>query len=99
MHTNRTPNLAYFERFLSHAQAIRRAGSAALDLAYVACCRFEGYWELHLSPWDVAAGMLLVEEAGGRTSDFDGASAPPSGTRTVASNGAVHEAMLAVLRG
>jgi len=99
VHTRRTPNLDYFERFLSHAQAIRRAGSAALDLAYVACGRFEGYWELHLSPWDVAAGLLLVEEAGGRTSDFDGAPAPATGSRTVASNGAVHEPMLAVLRG
>ncbi len=99
VHTRRTPNLDYFGRFMTRAQAIRRAGSAALDLAYVACGRFEGYWELNLSPWDVAAGLLLVEEAGGRTSDIDGAPAPASGARVVASNGAVHEAMLEVLRG
>ncbi len=99
VHTRRTPNLEYFERFVSTAQAIRRAGSAALDFAYVACGRFEGYWELHLAAWDVAAGLLLVEEAGGRTSDFDGGPPPSSGARVVASNGVVHEAMLAVLRG
>ncbi|MEX2206363.1 MAG: inositol monophosphatase family protein [Myxococcota bacterium] len=99
VHERRTPNLKHFERFLSHAQAIRRAGSAALDFAYVACGRFEGYWELHLAPWDVAAGLLLVEEAGGRTSDFDGGPPPATGARIVASNGAAHEAMLAVLRG
>ena len=99
VHTRRTPNLAHFERFVSRAQAIRRAGSAALDFAYVACGRFEGYWELHLAPWDVAAGLLLVDEAGGRTSDFDGGPPPASGARVVASNGAAHEAMLEVLRG
>jgi len=98
VHTRRTPNLAYFERFVTRAQAIRRAGSAALDFSYVACGRFEGYWELHLAPWDVAAGLLLVDEAGGRTSDFDGGPPPASGARIVASNGAAHEAMLAVLR-
>jgi myo-inositol-1(or 4)-monophosphatase len=98
VHARRTPNLAYFERFVGRAQAIRRAGSAALDFAYVACGRFDGYWELHLAPWDVAAGLLLVEEAGGRTSDFTGGPAPASGTHIVASNGAVHAAMLEVLR-
>jgi myo-inositol-1(or 4)-monophosphatase len=98
VHQKRTPNLAYFERFVGCAQAIRRAGSAALDFAYVACGRFDGYWELHLAPWDVAAGLLLVEEAGGRISDFDGGAAPASGARVVASNGRVHDAMLGVLR-
>ena len=99
VHSKRTPNLAYFERFVGRAQAIRRMGSAALDFAYVACGRFDGYWELHLAPWDVAAGLLLVEEAGGRTSDFDGGPAPASGARIVASNGRVHDAMLEVVRG
>jgi myo-inositol-1(or 4)-monophosphatase len=99
VHQRRTPNLTYFERFVGVAQAIRRAGSAALDLAYVACSRFDGYWELHLSPWDVAAGLLLVEEAGGRTSDLDGGAAPASGARVLATNGLVHDAMLEVLRG
>ena len=97
VHQKRTPNLEYFERFVGCAQAIRRAGSAALDFAYVACGRFDGYWELHLAPWDVAAGLLLVQEAGGRVTDFDGGPAPGSGERTVASNGRVHAAMLEVL--
>jgi myo-inositol-1(or 4)-monophosphatase len=99
VHQKRTPNLEYFERFVGRAQAIRRLGSAALDFAYVACGRFDGYWELHLAPWDVAAGLLLVEEAGGRISDFEGGPAPASGARIVATNGLVHEAMLDVLRG
>jgi myo-inositol-1(or 4)-monophosphatase len=98
VHQKRTPNLTYFERFIGRAQAIRRAGSAALDFAYVACGRFDGYWEIHLAPWDVAAGLLLVEEAGGRISDFDGGAAPASGARIVSSNGRVHAAMLDVLR-
>jgi len=98
VHQKRTPNLEHFERFVGRAQAIRRMGSAALDFAYVACGRFDGYWEMHLAPWDVAAGLLLVEEAGGRTTDFDGGPPPASGARIVASNGRVHEAMLDVLR-
>ena len=99
VHRRKTDNLPLFERFIGTAQAIRRAGSAALDFAYVACGRFDGYWELHLAPWDVAAGLLLVEEAGGRTSDFDAGPPPASGARIVASNGRVHAAMLEVLRG
>ncbi|HKC51140.1 MAG TPA: inositol monophosphatase family protein [Myxococcota bacterium] len=97
VHQKRTPNLVHFERFVGCAQAIRRAGSAALDFSYVACGRFDGYWELHLAPWDVAAGLLLVEEAGGRVTDFDAGPAPGSGERIVASNGRVHAAMLEVL--
>src|SRR5262249_5843618 len=65
VHRRKTDNLPLFERFIGTAQAIRRAGSASLDFAYVACGRFDGYWELHLAPWDVAAGLPLVEEAGG----------------------------------
>ena len=99
VHSRRTPNLAHFERFIGTAQAIRRAGSAALDFAYVACGRFDGYWELHLAPWDVAAGILLVEEAGGRVTDFDGGPAPDTGARIVATNGRVHAAALEVLNG
>jgi myo-inositol-1(or 4)-monophosphatase len=99
VHTKKTPNMAYFERFVSSAQGIRRMGSAAIDFAYVACGRFDGYWELHLAPWDVAAGLLIVDEAGGRTTDFDGGPPPASGARIVASNGALHDAMLAQLRG
>ena len=67
---NRNNNLNYFRRFLKTAQAVRRDGTAALDLCYVACGRFEGFWELRLHPWDVAAGYLIVNEAGGKVTDF-----------------------------
>jgi len=90
-------NIEYFARFLGRARAVRRAGSAALDLAYVAAGRFDGFWEMHLNPWDVAAGYLLIEEAGGRVSDFDGSPAPSSGARCVASNGVLHATLLSVL--
>ena len=86
-----------FTNFLMAARGIRRLGSAALDLCYVAAGRFDGYWEVHLQPWDMAAGMLLVEEAGGRTTDFTGAPARIHGKQIVASNGQVHDAMLEVL--
>jgi myo-inositol-1(or 4)-monophosphatase len=88
----------HFHNFIMHAQAVRRDGSAALDLAYVACGRFDGFWEEGLRPWDVAAGVLLVEEAGGRVSYYDGSPfniyAPP----ILASNGLVHETMMRVLQ-
>ncbi len=99
VHSEDDDNLEYFGRFLKRARAVRRAGSAALDLAYVACGRFDGFWELHLHPWDVAAGLLLIEEAGGRTSDLVGERAPFAGDRLVASNGPLHAAMLEVLKG
>lgn len=83
---------------LGRARALRRDGSAALDLCAVACGRFDGFWELGLAPWDVAAGILLVEEAGGRCSDLAGGPVPASGAQLVASNGRIHEAMLAVVR-
>jgi myo-inositol-1(or 4)-monophosphatase len=93
-----SPNLAHFAAFLGRAQAVRRDGSAALDLAAVACGRFDGYWELDLQPWDVAAGGLLVQEAGGRLSDLAGDAEPWGGASVVASNGRIHDAMLRVLR-
>ena len=92
-------NLEPFARFALRSVGVRRFGSAALDLAYVACGRFDGYWELRLSPWDWAAGLLLVQEAGGRVTRTDGAEdvfRPP--TSIVASNGRIHAAMLDVLR-
>jgi len=98
VHHEQIRNLEYFERFIKRAQGVRRAGSAALDIAYVASGRFDGFWEMHLHAWDVAAGLLIVEEAGGRISDFDGAPPPRSGERLVASNGRLHPAMLEVLR-
>ncbi|MCS7079925.1 MAG: inositol monophosphatase [Chloracidobacterium sp.] len=91
-------NLDHFSAFLEIAQAIRRDGSAALDLAYVAMGRFDGFWELNLAPWDMAAGSLLVTEAGGRVTAFDGQPFSPYVAEIVASNGLLHDAMCEVLR-
>jgi myo-inositol-1(or 4)-monophosphatase len=78
-------------------QGVRRPGTASLDLAYVACGRLDGYWEQYLSPWDVAAGALLVECAGGRLSTYTGSSYDGTGPQVVASNGWLHDAMLTQL--
>lgn len=91
-------NYDHFINFQQAAQACRRPGSASLDLACTAAGRFDGYWEMKLKPWDVAAGMLLVEEAGGRISDFDGRPCGVDSPEILASNGLVHEEMTAVLR-
>ncbi len=90
-------NIAHFKAFLKAGRALRRDGSAALDLCYVAAGRLDGYWEFKLSPWDVAAGALLVGEAGGRCSDVNGGADFRSGRSVVASNGVIHDAMLGVL--
>ncbi len=89
--------LAYFETFLKRCRDIRRLGSAALDLSYVAAGRFDGFWEWQLKPWDTAAGWLIVEEAGGRVSDFDGRNYDPWSPRILATNGSVHTEALALL--
>ncbi|MDQ2817053.1 MAG: inositol monophosphatase [Candidatus Eremiobacteraeota bacterium] len=91
-------NLEPFADFMRSAQALRRDGSAALDLCYVAAGRMDGFWEPGLHAWDVAAGALIVLEAGGRTSDYRGAELVIDGDRIVASNGRIHAAMLEVLR-
>jgi myo-inositol-1(or 4)-monophosphatase len=91
-------NLDYFTRFIMEARAIRRDGSAALDLCYVAAGRFDGFWELKLHSWDVAAGKLIVEEAGGRVTDFRGGPLNIEGKETLASNGRIHAEMIRVLR-
>ncbi|MGB8952696.1 MAG: inositol monophosphatase family protein [Candidatus Aminicenantales bacterium] len=96
---SRVNNIDHFAHFLLRAQAIRRCGSAALDLCCVACGRFDGFWELKLNPWDVAAGILIVEEAGGRTSDFKGEAFSIYGSDVLASNGLIHEPMIEVLNG
>ena len=80
------------------AQAIRRDGSAALDLCYLAAGRIDGFWEERLNAWDMAAGNLMVEEAGGRVSRYDGSPLALRHDEIVASNGALHEAMLGVVR-
>jgi myo-inositol-1(or 4)-monophosphatase len=87
-----------FGAFLRQARAVRRLGSAALDLCYVAAGRFEGFWEQHLKPWDVAAGALIVREAGGLVTGMDGSPFDPVAAHLVASNGHVHAEMLAVIR-
>ena len=86
-----------FHNFIMHAQAVRRDGSAALDLAYVAAGRFDGFWEEGLRPWDVAAGVVIIEEAGGRVSHYDGAPFDVYTPPIMASNGLIHEAMMRVL--
>ncbi|HZY31902.1 MAG TPA: inositol monophosphatase family protein [Candidatus Methylomirabilis sp.] len=90
-------NLGHFANFMRRAQAVRRPGSASLDLCYVAAGRFDGFWELRLNPWDVAAGALAVMEAGGRVTDLTGQPLRLSAPRIVASNGAIHDEMLRVL--
>ena len=87
----------HFANFIMNAQGVRRDGAAALDLAYVACGRFDGFWEEGLKPWDVAAGSLMVEEAGGRVSKYDGGPLSIYTPPILASNGLVHEQMMRVL--
>lgn len=91
-------NLAEWAAFSLRVRAVRRMGSAVLYLAYVAAGRFDGYWELRLGPWDLAAGSLLVEEAGGRVTDTAGDPIDLRAPSVVASNGSIHEALLAVLK-
>lgn len=91
-------SLRLFNRFMAHARAIRRDGAAALDLSYLAAGRIDGFWEERLKPWDVMAGALLVEEAGGRVTRFDGSPLGLRADETLASNGALHEALLQVFR-
>ena len=91
-------NLNHFNELLMAAQEVRRDGSAALDLCSVAAGRFEGFWELKLKPWDVAAGMLIVREAGGVVSDFSGDRSSIYDQEIVASNGMIHGQMLAILK-
>jgi myo-inositol-1(or 4)-monophosphatase len=91
-------NLNYFHDLLMASQEVRRDGSAALDLCSVASGRFDGFWELKLKPWDVAAGSLIVREAGGTVSDFSGAASSIHHDEIVASNGKIHQAMLETIR-
>jgi len=98
MHSRGPELVELFGLFLSRARAVRRLGSAALDLCYVAAGRFDGFWEQHLKPWDVAAGALIVQEAGGRVTGMDGTPFSPGAGHLAAANGAVHDAMLEVIR-
>jgi myo-inositol-1(or 4)-monophosphatase len=89
--------IARFGRCLTAAQGVRRLGSAALDLCYVACGRFEGFWEQHLKPWDTAAGFLIAEEAGARTTLFSGAPYDIDADEIVSTNGIIHDDLLNLL--
>lgn len=91
-------NFTNFAKMQMAARAVRRVGAAALDLAYVAAGRLDGYWECKLKPWDVAAGMLLVEEAGGRVSNHGGGPYSIYDHRIMASNGLIHDDMIEVLK-
>ena len=90
-------HVALFGRFLSHARAVRRLGSAALDACYVAAGRLDGFWEHGLNAWDIAAGVLLVREAGGLVTDLDGGPFDLRSGRILATNGLVHDAMRQVI--
>jgi myo-inositol-1(or 4)-monophosphatase len=93
--------LARFKAFLTKCHDVRRSGSAALDMAWIAAGRADGFWEFHLNPWDVAAGWLLVTEAGGKVTDFNGKpwrTMTDMGARTLATNGRVHSEMMRMLR-
>lgn len=101
-HHSRRDNVPEFTAFLKRAQGIRRGGAAALDVAYVAAGRLDGYWEYKLGSWDVAAAALLVQEAGGRLSAMDGSPfrlQPAQPNELIASNGLIHEDMLGLLKG
>jgi myo-inositol-1(or 4)-monophosphatase len=87
-----------FTNFTMIAQAVRRDGSAALDLAYVACGRFDGFWEDGLNPWDIAAGALLIAEARGRITNFNDQPLDIYNEQILASNGLIHDAMMQVLK-
>ncbi|HVF48352.1 MAG TPA: inositol monophosphatase family protein [Pyrinomonadaceae bacterium] len=88
----------HLTRFLLESRGVRRDGSAAIDMAYVACGRFDGFWEEGLNPWDMAAGVLLIEEAGGQVSGYDGSRLSIYSPPILASNGLIHSQMAGVLR-
>ncbi len=87
-------SLSYFNQILPFCQGIRRAGAAAMDLVYTACGRFDGFFELNLKPWDVAAGILIVREAGGTVTDLNGNNSTPFDGNILATNGLIHYEML-----
>lgn len=91
---HKNPNIYFYHQLTLRSHGVRRAGSAALDLCNVASGRYDGFWEFNLNPWDTAAGVLMVEEAGGRVTDFSGGLFQIASRETVASNGLIHEALL-----
>jgi myo-inositol-1(or 4)-monophosphatase len=91
---HQNPNIHFYHEFTLRSHGVRRAGSAALDLAYVAAGRLEAFWEFNLNPWDTAAGVLLVTEAGGRVSDFKGGAFRLDSREVLATNGLIHDEMV-----
>src|SRR5438270_7334971 len=91
---HKNPNIFFYHQITLRTHGVRRAGSAALDLCSVACGRFDGFWEFNLNPWDTAAGVLIVEEAGGRITDFSGGKFKLDSRETVASNALIHDELV-----
>jgi myo-inositol-1(or 4)-monophosphatase len=91
---HKNPNIHFYHQITLRTHGVRRAGSAALDLCNVASGRFDGFWEFNLNPWDTAAGALIVEEAGGKVSRFDGSPFELDSRETLGSNGLVHDALV-----
>ncbi len=90
---HKNPNIYFYHQITLHSHGVRRAGSAALDLCNVAAGRYDGFWEFNLNPWDTAAGVLIVEEAGGKVTRFDGSPFELNSRETLASNGLIHDAL------
>ena len=91
-------NVPQFKNFLMEAQAVRRFGSAAIALAYIACGRLDGLWEMKLRPWDMAAGVLMIQEAGGEVTGYNNEPFDMFSRKVVASNGLIHQKMIDILR-
>jgi myo-inositol-1(or 4)-monophosphatase len=91
---HKNPNIYFYHQITLHSHGVRRAGSAALDLCNVAAGRFDGFWEFNLNPWDTAAGVLIVQEAGGKVTRFDGSPFELNSRETLASNGLIHDALM-----
>ena len=98
VHTEGDYLLGLFGDFIRQARAVRRLGSAAIDLAYVAAGRLDGFWEVRLNPWDISAGALIIEEAGGRVSNLAGGPFDSRLGEVIASNGRIHDQMVATIR-
>jgi myo-inositol-1(or 4)-monophosphatase len=98
VHEHADDYLRYFRQFITKSFAIRRPGSAAIDLSYLAAGRFDGFWELKLHAWDVAAASLMITEAGGKVTDFQGRPFNIYSEETLASNGLIHQEMIQAIQ-
>jgi len=90
---HKNPNIHFYHQITLRTHGVRRAGSAALDLCYVAAGRLDGFWEFNLNPWDTAAGVLIAQEAGGRVTNFEGGPFQLNSRETLASNGLIHQSL------